>query len=85
MDIYLIIFLVLVLTGSITIYSYYLKEKKAELDSIRRGYCPTCHQNTIEMVDQRGTGCGSPRLVSYECSSCGYHNSFSIDGGSCGL
>jgi len=85
MDIYLLAFLLIVLIGSVTVYIYYLKEKKEELSSIQRGFCPKCHQDTIELVDQRSGGCGGPNLLTFECPECGYTNSFAThDGGSCG-
>jgi len=85
MDIYLLAFLLIILIGSVLVYIYYLKEKKEALDSIRRGYCPRCKQNTIELTDQRSGGCSGPKLLSYECLSCGYVNSFAVDASdSCG-
>jgi RNase P subunit RPR2 len=76
--------MIIILVGSVLGYVYYLKEKKEHLDAIKRGYCPRCHQKSIEITDQRSAGCG-PRLVTFECRNCGYINSFSIDGGSCGF
>jgi len=75
-----------VLIGSVTVYIYYLKEKKEQLDAINRGFCPKCKQDSIELVDQRSGGCSGPRIMSYECHICGYHNSFSVENtsGSCG-
>ena len=85
MDIYLLAFLLIVLIGSVVVYIYYLKEKKEELDSIRRGFCPKCKQNSIELTDKRSSGCGSPQLLSFRCSSCEYVNSFAVQNGdSCG-
>jgi DNA-directed RNA polymerase subunit M/transcription elongation factor TFIIS len=79
------LFLVIILTGSVTVYIYYLKEKKEHLDAITRGFCPKCKHNSIELTDQRSGGCGGPKIVSFECTNCGYHNSFSIDDkGGCG-
>jgi RNase P subunit RPR2 len=75
--------MLIILIGSVATYIYYLKEKKEQLDSIRRGYCPSCHQNSIEISDERGAGCG-PKIISFVCLSCGYENSFSIDSG-CGI
>jgi RNase P subunit RPR2 len=75
--------MLIILAGSVIAYNYYLKEKKEHLDAIHRGFCPICHQNSIEISDQRGGGCG-PKIISYTCLNCGYENSFSIDG-SCGL
>jgi len=76
--------MIIILAGSVLGYVYYLKEKKEHLDAIRRGFCPRCHQKSIEITDQRSAGCG-PKLVTFECWNCGYSNSFSIDGGGCGL
>jgi len=85
MDFYLLAFLLIILAGSVLVYVYYLKEKKEELDSIKRGFCPRCHQGNIELVDQRSGGCSGPKLLSYECPECGYYNSFAVENdGSCG-
>jgi len=85
MDFYLLAFLLIILVGSVLVYIYYLKEKKEQLDSIRRGFCPQCKQNAIELTDERSGGCSGPQILSYECMECGYTNSFAVDnGGSCG-
>ncbi len=85
MDIYLLAFLFIVLFGSVLVYIYYLKEKKTELDSIKRGFCPRCHNNSIFLADQRSGGCSGPKLLSYECPECGYYNSFAVENdGNCG-
>ena len=85
MDPYLLALLLIVLVGSITVYIYYLREKKAELASIQRGFCPKCHQKSIELTDKRSGGCGGPSLLTFTCSACGYANSFAThDSGSCG-
>jgi len=85
MDFYLLAFLFIVLVGSVMVYVYYLKEKHEDLDSIQRGFCPKCHHNSIELVDQRSGGCSGPKLLSYECPECGYYNSFAVENdGSCG-
>jgi RNase P subunit RPR2 len=77
--------MLIILIGSVSVYAYYLKEKKVELDSIKRGFCPKCHQNSIELTDQRSGGCSGPKLLSYESSECGYTNSFAVENdGSCG-
>lgn len=77
--------MLIILAGSVMTYVYYLKEKKEELHSIERGFCPRCHKDSIELVDKRGGGCSGTQMLSYECSECGYYNSFSIEnGGSCG-
>jgi DNA-directed RNA polymerase subunit M/transcription elongation factor TFIIS len=84
MDPYLIAFLLIVISGSVIVYTYYLKEKKGELESINRGFCPKCHHNSIELVDQRSGGCSGPKLLSYECFECGYYNSAAVENGSSG-
>ena len=71
--------MLIVLIGSVSVYAYYLKEKKEELSSIERGFCPRCHKDSIELVDKRSGGCSGPKLLSYECPECGYYNSFAID------
>jgi len=85
MDFYLLAFLLIVLIGSVVTYVYYLKEKKEQLDSIRRGFCPKCKQNTIELTDQRSGGCSAPQILSFTCLECDYTNVFSVtNGDSCG-
>jgi RNase P subunit RPR2 len=73
------LFLIIVLVGSVTVYIYYLKEKREEFGIINRGFCPKCKKNTIELIDQRSGGCSGPKILSFECYECGYHNSFSIE------
>ena len=81
--------MLIVLVGSVLVYVYYLKEKKEQLDSIRRGFCPKCKQDSIELTDQRSSGCSGPQILSYECLECGYSNVFAVqnpntcDTGSC--
>jgi RNase P subunit RPR2 len=76
--------MIIILTGSVSVYTYYLKEKKVELDSIKRGFCPKCHQKSIELTDQRSGGCSGPKILSFECCECGYINSFAVENdGSC--
>ncbi|SFV70853.1 hypothetical protein MNB_SV-13-1691 [hydrothermal vent metagenome] len=85
MDFYLLAFMLIVLIGSVIVYVYYLKEKKEELDSIRRGFCPKCKQDSIEQTDQRSSGCSGPKILTFECLTCGYVNSFAVNAGdSCG-
>ena len=79
MDIYLLAFLLIILIGSVLVYIYYLKEKKEHLDSIRRGFCPRCNQDDIELTDQRSGGCSGPQMLTFECLSCGYINSFAVN------
>ena len=77
--------MLIVLIGSVSVYAYYLKEKKVELDSIKRGFCPKCHQKSIELTDQRSGGCSGPKILSFECIECGYTNSFAVENdGNCG-
>jgi RNase P subunit RPR2 len=84
MDIYLLAFMLIVLVGSVITYVFYLKEKKEQLDSIRRGFCPRCKQDHIELTDQRSSGCSGPQMMSFECLECGYINSFAVqDPNSC--
>ena len=81
MDIYLLAFLVIVLSGSVSVYVYYLKDKNEQLNSIKRGFCPKCKQKNVELIDKRSGGCGSPSLITFECLDCGYTNSFAMNGG----
>jgi len=74
-DIFTIILLVFIMIAAILGYSYYLQDKNKELEKIEQGFCPKCKQKTIELVDIRGSGC-SPKVMTFECSSCGYENSF---------
>jgi DNA-directed RNA polymerase subunit M/transcription elongation factor TFIIS len=77
--------MLLVLLGSVSVYVYYLKEKKEQLDAIRRGFCPKCHHKSILLTDQRSGGCSDPKLLSFECTECGYTNSFAVENNdSCG-
>ncbi len=78
MDFYLLAFMLILLVGSVLVYVYYLKEKKEQLDSIRRGFCPQCKQADIELTDQRSGGCSGPKMLTFECLSCGYVNSFAV-------
>jgi RNase P subunit RPR2 len=92
MDFYLLAFMLIVLIGSVIVYIYYLKEKKEQLDTIRRGFCPQCKQDSIERTDERSSGCSGPKILTFECLSCGYINSFAVDSsdsccssGGCGI
>ena len=77
MDIYLILFLVIIGVGSVVTYGYYLREKHEHYRAVASGICPKCHQKSIELTDQRGGGCGS-KNVSFLCTACGYENSFNV-------
>lgn len=70
--------MLIILLGSVTVYIYYLKEKKEQLDAIKRGFCPKCHQKSIELIDKRSGGCSGPQMLSFECMECGYHNHFAV-------
>jgi len=77
--------MLIILLGSVFVYIYYLKEKKEQLDSIRRGFCPKCQYKSIELIDQRSSGCSGPKMLTFECLECGYVNSFAVDNSqSCG-
>ena len=78
MDFYLLAFMLIILIGSVLVYAYYLKEKKEQLESIQRGFCPRCKQDAIELTDQRSSGCSGPQMMSFECLACGYANSFAV-------
>ncbi|HFS85394.1 MAG TPA: hypothetical protein ENK72_02120 [Epsilonproteobacteria bacterium] len=82
---YLILFMMIILGGSVGGYIYYLREKTEQLKYIRRGFCPSCKQDQIQLVDKRSHGCCGPEIVTYECEVCGYTNTFTVEKGSCGL
>jgi len=85
MDYYLLAFMLIILLGSVLVYVYYLKDKKEQLDSIKRGFCPKCQQANIELTDQRSSGCSGPQMMVFECLDCGYVNSFAVQNpSSCG-
>jgi len=77
--------MLIILAGSVFVYIYYLKEKKEQLDAIKRGFCPRCQKKSIELTDKRSGGCSGPQMLTFECMECGYVNSFAVEnGGSCG-
>ncbi len=77
--------MLIILLGSVFVYIYYLKEKKEQLNAITRGFCPKCHQKSIELSDQRSGGCSGPKMLTFECLECGYVNQFAVDSNqSCG-
>ncbi len=84
MNLYLLFFLLIIIIGLVVSYIYFMKEKKAMLLAIERGICPKCHKPTIEIIDQRSTGCSSPRMVTFECRECKYIDTFHIDSRGCG-
>jgi len=83
MNFYLLFFLLIVLIGLVVSYIYFMKEKKANLRAIEQGICPKCQQVTMDLIDQRSTGCGGPKLMTFECNHCKYIGSFHVNGGSC--
>lgn len=86
MDYYLLAFMLILLAGSVFVYIYYLKEKKEQLASIQRGFCPQCKQDGITLTDQRSGGCSGPKILTYTCPNCNYTNTFAVEGsGSCGV
>jgi len=84
LSMYLLLFLLIILVGSVLVYFYYLKEKGEHLKAIQNGICPKCKKESIVLNDERGGGCG-PKIVSFYCTECGYENSFSVDNGRCGI
>ena len=84
MDPFLLAFIVIVLVGSVTVYGYYLKEKKAQLNAVLRGVCPRCKQKTVVVTDRRSHGCSGTETIHIVCESCGFENSFTVPTGGCG-
>ena len=85
MNFYLLFFLLIIIIGSVVSYTYFMKEKKANLQAIQQGICPKCHKEGMELIDQRSTGCGGPKLLTFECKNCDYVNTFNVDtSNSCG-
>ena len=84
MDFYLLFFLLIIIIGSVVSYIYFMKEKKANLQTIQQGICPKCHKDSMELIDQRDTRCGGPKLLTFECKNCDYVNTFNVNiGGGC--
>jgi len=79
-DLYTVILLLFIFVGILVAYNYYLKERHQDFSKIEQGFCPKCKQNTIELIDIRGTGC-SPKIVTFKCTSCGYEDSFTKPSG----
>lgn len=85
MSFYLLFFMLIVSVGIVVSYIYFMKEKKDNLMAIEQGICPKCQKPTIEIIDQRSTGCSGPKMITFECRECKYHSVFHISGGgSCG-
>jgi len=83
MNFYLLFFLLIVIIGLIISYVYFMREKKANLQAIERGICPKCHKESVELIDQRSSGCGGPKMLTFECKDCDYINTFNVNGGNC--
>jgi len=82
MSFYLLFFLLIIIIGMVVSYIYFMREKKDQLMAIERGICPKCQQPTIEIIDQRSTGCSAPKMVTFECKNCKYTSTFHISNGS---
>lgn len=84
-SIFTLLFIIVIFGGLIWAYFYYLDEKAGKLQLIEQGICPECRQETIEIADEKSGGCSGVSLVQFECSECGYKDSYAINGGSsCG-
>ena len=83
MNFYLLFFFLIIIIGLVISYIYFMKEKKSNLKAIEQGICPKCHNMSMVLIDQRSTGCGGPKMLTFECKSCDYVNTFNVNGGSC--
>lgn len=79
-DLFSIFLIIFIFVAGIVGYYFYLKEKNIELSKANEGICPKCNQQTIDLVDVRGSGC-SPKIITYRCYNCGYENSFTEQSG----
>jgi RNase P subunit RPR2 len=85
MNFYLLFFLLIIIVGLVVSYIYFMKDKSDQLRTIQEGICPKCHKESMELVDQRRTGCSGPKMMTFECNECKYISTFHIDSqGSCG-
>ncbi|NPA61858.1 MAG: hypothetical protein GXO06_06195 [Epsilonproteobacteria bacterium] len=75
---YLLIFLVLIITGITISYILFIREKREELKLIQDRVCPKCGRESIELIDQRGGGCSSAKMVTFECRECRYSSIFNL-------
>lgn len=71
------------MVGTVIGYIYFMREKKSHLQKVLNGVCPKCHEESIELVDQRSTGCSNPTMLTFKCNSCDYINTFNISNESC--
>jgi RNase P subunit RPR2 len=69
---YLFIFLILIITATVVSFILFAREKREKLKMIENRICPNCHKMAIELVDQRGGGCSSAKMVTFECRECKY-------------
>lgn len=83
MSFYLLFFLVFISMAIIISYIYFMKEKKKNLAIVEQGICPKCHKESMELVDQRSTGCSGPKMLTYSCQSCKYTTVFNVNTGNC--
>ena len=83
MNFYLLFFLLIVIIGLVISYIYFMREKKENLQAIQQGICPKCHQEGMELIDQRSTGCSGPKMLTFECKECSYIGTFHVNGGNC--
>ncbi len=83
MDLYTVLFLIVFVLIGIGLYFYYLYEKGARLKYIEKGFCPKCHRDTIEIVDQKSHGCSGTVEMKVECRECKYSDSFTVQSGGC--
>ena len=83
MNFYLLFFLLIVIIGLIISYTYFMREKKENLQAIQNGICPKCHKEGMELIDQRSTGCSGPKMLTFECPNCEYVGTFHVNAGGC--
>lgn len=83
-EFFVLLFVIVIAGGLIWAYFHYLGEKGERLHLINQGICPSCKQQTIEVVDQKGGGCSGTSFVEFKCRNCDYHDSFNLGGSSCG-
>ena len=83
MSFYLLFFLLIVSFGLVISYTYFMREKKENLQAIQNGICPKCHKETMELIDQRSNGCSGPKMLTFECGSCEYVGTFHVNAGRC--
>jgi len=83
MNFYLLFFLLIIIIGLVVSYIYFMREKKANLLAIEQGICPKCKQLTMELIDQRSTGCSGPKMLTFECQNCKYVGTFHVNSRGC--